>query len=99
MIDPDRLKNRALLSLVAAAKAAVASTLARAVAALGGNPQNALPSLPLAERFDYRSAVSETDMAGRDAISEPLDAAVQCLGIAPDRRCDHYAEELQPIFI
>ena len=52
MIDPDRLKNRALLSLVAAAKAAVASTLALAVVALRRNPQDVLPSLPRAERFD-----------------------------------------------
>jgi myo-inositol-1-phosphate synthase len=97
MIDPDRLKNRPLLMLVAGAKGAVASTLALAVASLRRQPQLVLPSLTTAGSFPYLADASETVMAGWDSNPEPLDASVQCLGIVPEQHCGLYADELRQI--
>jgi len=97
MTDPESLKNRPLLLLVAGAKGAVASTLALAVAALHRRPEDVLPGLTTAGRFPYLAAVTETVMAGWDSKPEPLDAAIQCQGIVSEGRCGLYADELRQI--
>jgi myo-inositol-1-phosphate synthase len=98
-IDPDRLKNRPLLMLVAGAKGAVASTLALAVAALRRQPQLVLPSLTTVDSFPYLADTSETVMAGWDSNPESLDASVQYQRIVPEQQCHLYADELRQISI
>ena len=89
-----------LLVLVAGAKGAIGTTLAAAVTALRKNPQLVLPSLTTADKFSFLGDCSAVALAGWDAASEDLTAALARHAVLPPELWRPWESDLQaiPIF-